>query len=76
MSLDETDYGQYLINPEGGAGPLDVNWLKKRLYQKLKDEIIYMKANASNPLGQFLDKMMHCYQIENVVSIIMGAKNG
>lgn len=44
MSLHETDYGQYLINSEGGSGPLDVNWLKKRLYQKLKDEIVYLKA--------------------------------
>jgi len=74
MSLDETDYGQYLHNPEGGN--LDVNWLKKRLYSKLKDEIIYLKAQASQPLSTFLDKMMHCYQIENVVSIIMGARHG
>ena len=44
MSLDETDYGAYLINSEGHAGPLDVNWLKKRLYQKLKDEIVYLKC--------------------------------
>lgn len=73
MVLDETDYGAYLHNPEGGA--LDVNWLKKRLYSKLKDEIVYLKAQASQPLAGFLDKMMHQYQIENVVSIIMGAKH-
>ena len=47
MMLDETDYSAYLINTDGGGGPLDVNWLKKRLYQKLKDEIIYLKAQAS-----------------------------
>jgi V-type H+-transporting ATPase subunit d len=70
MMLDETDYQQYLHNPDGGT--LDVNWLKKRLYTKLKDEINYLKAQASQPLSTFLDKMMHCYQIENVVSIIMG----
>lgn len=73
MTLDDTDYHEYLVNPDGGA--LDVNWLKKRLYQKLKDEIIYLKGQASHPLSAFLDKMMHQYQIENVVSIIMGAKH-
>jgi len=57
MSLDETDYGAYLIGAD--AGTLDVNWLKKRLQEKLKDEIIYLKGQASQPLSAFLDKMMH-----------------
>lgn len=57
MTLDDTDYHEYLVNPEGGQ--LDVNWLKKRLYQKLKDEIVYLKGQASQPLSGFLDKMMH-----------------
>lgn len=47
MTLDDTDYHEYLVNSEGSGGPLDVNWLKKRLYQKLKDEIVYLKAQAS-----------------------------
>jgi len=42
MSLDETDYAAYLHQAEGG--PLDVNWLKRQLYEKLKDEITYLKA--------------------------------
>ena len=57
MRLDETDYGAYLIGAD--AGTLDVNWLKKRLQEKLKDEIIYLKGQASQPLSAFLDKMMH-----------------
>ena len=59
MMLDDSDYGAYLINQDGSGGPLDVNWLKKRLYQKLKDEIVYLRAQASAPLSSFLDKMMH-----------------
>ena len=58
MMLDDSDYGAYLIQSDGG-GQLDVNWLKKRMYAKLKDDIIYLRAYASHPLSQFLDKMMH-----------------
>ena len=59
MMLDDSDYGAYLVNNDGGSGQLDVNWLKKRLYQKLKDDMIYLRAQASQPLSSFLDKMMH-----------------
>ena len=45
------------------------------MYKKLRDEIEYLMGQASAPLSQFLEKMMHCYQIENVVSFISGVKN-
>jgi len=32
-------------------------------------------GQSSQPLQQFLEKMMHFYQIENVVSFISGVKN-
>jgi len=73
LILDETDYGKYIIMKDGG--PIDVNILKRKLYQKLRDEIEYMMANATAPLSLFLAKMMHSYQIENVVSFISGVKN-
>lgn len=73
LVLDETDYGKYIIQNDGG--PLDVNQLKRNMYSKLRDEIEYLMGQASQPLQQFLEKMMHCYQIENVVSFISGVKN-
>lgn len=71
--LDETDYGKYIVTNEGG--PVDVNQLKRQMYAKLRDEIEYIMSQSSAPLSQFLEKMMHCYQIENVVSFISGVKN-
>ena len=73
LVLDETDYGKYIIQNDGA--PLDVNQLKRNMYRKLRDEIEYLMGQASSPLAQFLEKMMHCYQIENVVSFISGVKN-
>ena len=72
MVLDETDYAKYIISD---GGPIDVNQLKRKMYQKLADEIEYLMAQASQPLQGFLEQMMHCYQIENVVSYISGVKN-
>jgi vacuolar-type H+-ATPase subunit C/Vma6 len=59
LVLDETDYGKYIIQNDGA--PLDVNQLKRNMYRKLRDEIEYLMGQASAPLSQFLEKMMHCY---------------
>ena len=60
LILQETDYGQYINNMPDPA-QLDVNDLKRRLYNKLRDEIEYMTGQASEPLSTFLQMMMHCY---------------
>ena len=73
MVLDETDYAKYIVMNDGG--PLDMNQLKRKMYEKLRDEIEYIMGNSSEPLGAFLAQMMHYYQIENVVSFISGVKN-
>lgn len=73
LVLDDTDYGKYIISAEGG--PIDSIELKKRMYQKLRDEIEYVMANATAPLSTFLQMMMHYYQIENVIAFISGVKN-
>jgi V-type H+-transporting ATPase subunit d len=39
LILDESDYGKYIIMNDG---QVDVNELKRRLYQKLRDEIEYI----------------------------------
>ena len=73
LVLDETDYGKYIVTADNG--PVDVNQMKRNMYKKLRDEIEYLMGQAPQPLQQFLEKMMHCYQIENVVSFISGVKN-
>ena len=74
LILQETDYRGYIAEMADPAN-LDVNDLKRRLYNKLRDELEYMMLQASEPLSTFLKKMMHAYQIENVVSHISGAKS-
>lgn len=71
--LDETDYGKYIISADGSR--MDSIELKQKLYHKLRDEIEYIMANSTAELGQFLQIMMHYYQIENVVAFISGVKN-
>jgi len=72
--LAETDYGKYIADMPD-PGHLDVVDLKKRLYSKLRDEIEYLTGQASEPLSGFLQQMMHCYQIDNVVSYISGVRS-
>jgi len=71
--LDETDYGKYIIMNDGGR--LDSIELKRRMYQKLRDEIEYLMGQSSDCLQGFLQQMMHYYQIENVIAFISGVKN-
>jgi vacuolar-type H+-ATPase subunit C/Vma6 len=73
LVLDETDYAKYIIMNDGGK--LDSIELKQRLYQKLRDEMEYIMGNATDGLSQFLQQMMHIYQIENVIAFISGVKN-
>jgi len=73
MQLDDTDYAKYLIVNDGGK--MDSIELKSRLYQKLRDEIEYILGQTTGRLSQFLNIMMHYYQIENVIAFISGVKN-
>lgn len=73
LVLDETDYGKYIIMNEGGR--MDSIDLKQRLYHKLRDEIEYLMGQATDDLSVFMQKMMHFYQIENVIAFISGVKN-
>ena len=43
--------------------------------EKLAAEIEYLRAQAVYPLSAFLEKMLHGYQIDNVVFIIEGLKS-
>ena len=46
--------------------------MKKRLF----DEIMFILGQAVYPLNAFLVKMLHGYQIDNVVYMIEGLKSG
>ena len=72
MALEETDYASYVMNE---ANPMEVSVLRTRLKEKLKDEIDYVVAQSVSPLSDFLQKMLHSYQIDNIVNIIEGLKN-
>lgn len=54
---------------------LEVSALKNKCKEKLAKEIQYMICQSVAPLSQFLQIMLHPYQIENVVNIIEGVKN-
>lgn len=72
LVLEDTDYGQYIVNE---ANPIEIVILKKRCKEKLMTEIQHMIGQSTQPLTGFLQRMLHGYQIENVVGVIEGVKN-
>lgn len=50
--------------------------LRHALKVKLHTELMHLEAQAVWPLNEFIQRMLHGYQIDNVVSIIEGLKNG
>lgn len=72
--LEETDYRHYINELQGDD--LEPNEIKRRLQTKLRDEMEYLLGQAPEPLGTFLEMMLHGYQIDNVVSYIFANKDG
>ncbi len=72
MVLEDTDYAAYITNE---ASPIEIVVLKRRCKEKLMTEIQHMIAQSTQPLTGFLQRMLHCYQIDNVVGMIEGLKN-
>ena len=70
--LEDTDYESYIVNE---ASPIEIVVLKKRCKEKLMEEIQHMLGQSTQPLTGFLERMLHGYQIENVVGMIEGLKN-
>ena len=59
MLLEDTDYAKYINTmDDGNIEPVE---LKRRMYEKLRDEIEYLMGQASQPLAEFLEMMMHSY---------------
>lgn len=72
LVLEDTDYNSYIVQE---ANPIEIVILKKRMKEKLMNEIQHMIAQSTQPLTGFLQRMLHGYQIENVVGVIEGVKN-
>jgi V-type H+-transporting ATPase subunit d len=71
--LEDTDYASYIQSMDDQS--IEPVELKRRMYEKLRDEMEYLMAQASEPLATFLQMMMHSYQIENVVSLMSGKQH-
>ena len=69
--LENTDYADYIA----GDGNLEIVELKRLCKVKLITEIKHMMLQSTQPLTGFFERILHCYQIDNVVGIIEGVKN-
>jgi V-type H+-transporting ATPase subunit d len=69
LHLTGTDYGPYLANE---ASPLHTTTVVDRCTEKLVDDWNHMRANAEEPLGQFMDYCTYGHMIDNVVLIVTG----
>ena len=71
--MEETDYGSAIFEGQRDDR-FDVQLLRMNMKKKLMAEIQYMISQSSYPLNEFLTRMLHRYQIENVVYVIEGLK--
>ena len=71
--LEDTDYAKYIVTMTDEK--IDQNELKRKLQEKLRDEIEYLMANATHPLSEFLEMMLHSYQISNVISLMASKRD-
>jgi hypothetical protein len=69
--MENTDYADYLQ----ADGNLEIVELKRVCKIKLITEIKHMMLQSTQPLTGFFERILHCYQIDNVVGIIEGVKN-
>jgi V-type H+-transporting ATPase subunit d len=72
MNLQETDYGQMLSNETDIKSTI----IEEKAKQKLVLEFQFLRAQAVEPLGQFLDYITYEYMIENVALLLRGTLSG
>lgn len=72
MNLQETDYDTFL-NAEATITPAII---EARALKKLVNEFFYFRANAVEPLSQFMDFITYEYMIENVMLLLRGTLSG
>mmetsp|Transcript_11135 Transcript_11135/g.16964 ORF Transcript_11135/g.16964 Transcript_11135/m.16964 type:complete len:399 (-) Transcript_11135:207-1403(-) len=72
MNLQETDYDTFL-NADSTITPAII---EARALNKLVTEFFYFRANAVEPLGQFMDYITYEYMIDNVMLLLRGTLSG
>jgi V-type H+-transporting ATPase subunit d len=69
LQLSATDYGNFMANV---PSPLSTSIIQEKTFNKLIDEFRYVRAQAVEPLSQFLDYITYGYMIDNVALLITG----
>jgi len=72
--MEETDYGSAIFEGQRDER-FDTQLLRINMKKKLMAEMTYFISASSYPLNEFLTRMLHRYQIDNVVYIIEGLKS-
>lgn len=72
MNLQETDYDTFL-NADSTVSPAII---ETRALTKLVNEFFYFRANAVEPLSQFMDYITYEYMIDNVMLLLRGTLSG
>ena len=70
--MQETDYGSAIASDAN----ITPNILEARALAKLVSEFNYLRAQASEPLGAFLDYITYEYMIENIMLLLRGTLSG
>ncbi|KAG6620312.1 H - or Na -translocating F-type, V-type and A-type ATPase (F-ATPase) Superfamily [Phytophthora cinnamomi] len=73
LNLQETDYDQFLADESGTISP---GLIQAGTTNKLVEEFNFLRAQAMEPLGQFLDFITYEYMIDNVILLLKGTLNG
>lgn len=71
--MEETDYGSSIFADQPDK-KFDTQLLRNNMKKKLMAEITYLISQSSYPLNEFLTRMLHRYQLDNVVYVIEALK--
>ncbi|KDO32384.1 ATP synthase subunit [Saprolegnia parasitica CBS 223.65] len=73
LNLQETDYDQFLQDNSGTVTP---SIIQTATTKKFVDEFVFLRAQAMEPLGEFLDFITYEYMIDNLMLLLKGTMNG
>ncbi|TYZ62708.1 hypothetical protein PybrP1_008550 [[Pythium] brassicae (nom. inval.)] len=73
LNLQETDYDQFLADESAAISP---SLIQAGTTNKLVAEFNFLRAQAVEPLAQFLDYITYEYMIDNVILLLKGTLNG
>ncbi|CAH0479261.1 unnamed protein product [Peronospora belbahrii] len=74
LNLQETDYDQFLADES--LGTISPALIQVGTTNKLVEEFHFLRAQAMEPLGKFLDFITYEYMIDNMIFLLKGTLNG